>query len=83
MGTQSNDSTRPATSIDIHRIFGYLDDARTTEILALKPRLADLEDAAICLAGEHDVVAKSGHHIPVTAARIVEMLAAKEEGPKR
>ncbi len=74
---------RPAASIDIRKILGDLDDAKIAEILALKPSLADLEDVAICRAGDHDVLAKSGHHVPVTAARIIELLADEEEEPER
>jgi hypothetical protein len=74
---------RPATSIDIRRILGDLDDAKVATILAWKPGLADLEDAAICITGDHDVLAKSGHHVPATAARIVELLTEEEEEPER
>ena len=59
------------------------DDAKVAAIQALNPSLADLEDAAICMTGDHDVLAKSGHHVPVTAARIVELLAEDEEEPER
>ena len=74
---------RPVTSIDIRKILGDLDDAKVSTIQALNPSLVDLEDAAICMAGDHDVLAKSGHHVPATAARIVELLAEEEEEPER
>lgn len=84
MSKQSmNDGARPAESTDIRRILGDLDDARVTEILALKPSVADLDDVAVCMAGDHDVLAKSGHHVPVTAARIIELLADEEQEPDR
>jgi hypothetical protein len=35
------------------------------------------------MAGDHDVLAKSGHHVPVTAARIIELLADEEEEPEK
>ena len=70
-----DDSARPAASTDVRKILGDLDDAKIVEILNLKPSLADLDDVAVCMAGDHDVLAKSGHHVPVTAARIVELLA--------
>ena len=73
---------RPVTSIDIRKILGDLDDAKVSAIQALNPSLADLEDAAICMTGDHDVLAKSGHHVPATAARIVELLAEEEEEPE-
>jgi hypothetical protein len=84
MTKQSTDSTaRPASEIDIRHILGDLDDVKVTEILALKPSLAELEDVAICLAGDHDVLAKSGHHVPATAARIIELLTDEGEEPQR
>jgi hypothetical protein len=78
-----SDGARPAASNDIRKILGNLGDARIAEILALKPSLSDLDDVAVCMAGNHDVLAKSGHHIPVTAARIVELLADEEQEPGR
>jgi hypothetical protein len=84
MSKQSTDSTaRQATSGDVRKVLGDLDDAKVTEILALNPSLADLEDVAICMAGDHDVLAKSGHHVPVTAARIIELLVEEEEEPDK
>jgi hypothetical protein len=84
MSKKAVDSTgRPATSTDIRKVLGDLDDAKVSEILALKPSIADLEDVAICMAGDHDVLAKSGHHVPATAARIVELLADEEEEPEK
>lgn len=78
-----DDGARPAASADVRKILGDLDDAKITEILALKPSLADLDDVAVCMAGDHDVLAKSGHHVPVTAALIVELLADEEQAPDK
>jgi hypothetical protein len=75
-------AARPAEPADVRSILGDLAVARITDILALKPSLGDLEDVAICMAGDHDVLAKSGHHVPVTAARIIELLAGAEEPQK-
>ena len=79
----SADAARSAASVDIRKILGDLDDAKVADILALKPSLADLEDVAICMAGDHDVLAKSGHHVGLTAARIIELLAEAEEEPDK
>ena len=79
----SADAARSAASVDIRKILGDLDDAKVADILALKPSLADLEDVAICMAGDHDVLAKSGHHVALTAARIIELLAEAEEEPDK
>jgi hypothetical protein len=75
-------AARPAQSVDVRKILGDLDAAKITDILALKPSLADLECVATCMAGDHDVLAKSGHHVPVTAAQIIELLAEAEEEPE-
>jgi hypothetical protein len=80
MGNQSFDgAARPAASADVRRVLGHLDDVRVAEILALRPSLTDLEDAAICMAGDRDILAKGGHRVPPTAARIVDLLAQDEE----
>lgn len=66
---------------DIRRILGRLDDAKVAEILKLSPSLADVETAAMCLAGDHDVLAKSAHHTSGIAGSIVEIVADGEEDP--
>jgi hypothetical protein len=78
-----NGAARQATSGDVRKVLGDLDDVKVAEILALKPSLADLDDVAICMAGDQDVLAKSGHRVPAAAARIIELLAEQEEEPER
>ncbi len=78
-----DNTARPASMRDVRKILGELEDAAIAEILALKPTVADLEDAAICMAGDRDVLAKSGHDVPSIAARIVELLADEEQAPDR
>ena len=60
---------------DLRRVLGDLDDPKVMEILALKPSVTDLEEANVCLAGDHDVLAKRGHHPSARAVRIAEILA--------
>ncbi len=80
MSTKSTSSaTRPATREDFERILGNLDDPKVIDILELNPTVADLEEAAMCVAGDHDVLAKSGHHVSAVAAQVVEILTADEE----
>ena len=77
-------ASRPAASVDVRKVLGELDDVKVAEILALRPSLADLEDAAICVAGDHDILAQNGHHVPAKAAKIIELLAEEEpEEPER
>ncbi len=80
--TPSTAST--ASRDDLRRILGELSDPKLIEILELNPSVADLEEATMCMAGDHDVLAKSGHHVSATAGRIVEILTEEEEEePKR
>ena len=83
MKNQPTAGRAPVTSIDIRKILGDLDDAKVSAIQALNPSLVDLEDAAICMTGDHDVLAKSGHHVSATAARIIELLTEEEGEPER
>jgi hypothetical protein len=64
---------------DLERILGGLDEPKLIDVLELKPTVADLEAAAICMAGDHDVLAKSGRHVSTVAAKIIEILTADDE----
>jgi hypothetical protein len=66
----------------IRRILGSLTDKKMAEILKLSPALADVEAAAMCLAGNHDVLVKSAHHMSGIIEDIVEIVADDEEGPQ-
>lgn len=76
---------RPASAVsaagrdDLQRILGELSDPKLIEILELNPSIADLEEATMCMAGDHDILAKSGHHVSATAGRIVEIMTAEDE----
>lgn len=69
----------PVSSGDVRRIFGEVGDAKTIEILALRPGLRELEEAAVWAAGDGDVLAKSGRPLSRVAAAIVDILAAEDE----
>ena len=66
---------------DVRRILGRLEDAKVTKILELAPELSDVESAAMCLSGNHDVMAKSAHHTSALAEAIVEIVCLGEDGP--
>lgn len=82
-GPQPEAATHPAraTRADLHSILGDLDDGKVIEILALKPTVADVEEAAIYATGNGDVLAKSGHPCSDVAADIIDILTADEEEP--
>jgi len=64
---------------DLCRILGDIDDAKIIEILALKPTLPEVEQAAVWATGDGDVLAKSGHPLAGVASDIVDILTADEE----
>ena len=72
-------TTLTASRHDLRRILGELSDPKLIEILELNPTVADLEEATMCMAGDHDVLARSGHPISAAAGRIVEILREDEE----
>jgi len=71
--------SKQATRADFKRILGELDEPTIIELLAVDPNLEELQEAAICLAGDQDVLAKSGHHVSSKASRVVEIISATEE----
>lgn len=64
---------------DLKRILGELDDSKVVEILALRPTIPELEEAAVWAAGNGDVLAKSGRPLGRVAATIVDIMTADEE----
>jgi hypothetical protein len=67
-----------ATSEDVARILGNLDPTKMLPIMALRPTIADVEEASIWLGGDRDVF---GPGLPLKgiASRIVTILTADEE----
>jgi len=49
------------------------------DVLHLHPTVADLEEAAICLAGDQDVLGKEGHAVSPRANQVVDILSDDEE----
>jgi hypothetical protein len=69
----------PVGRADLIRILGETDDTKIVEILALRPTLPEVEEAAMWAAGNGDVLAKSGRPLGRIAAAIVAILTADEE----
>jgi hypothetical protein len=67
------------TEDDLRRILGDLGDAKTNAILALNPTFAQLEEAAVWLAGAGDPLAEAGRPLIGVAADIRDIIAAEEE----
>jgi hypothetical protein len=75
---------QPATAShdDLARILGEVDDAKIVEILALKPTLQELEEAAVWVTGDGDILAKYGHPLGGVVAAIVDIMISDEEEPR-
>jgi hypothetical protein len=67
-----------ATSDDVARILGDLDPSKMLSIIALRPTIVDVEEAAMWLAGDRDVF---GPGLPLqgVTSQIVAILTADEE----
>jgi hypothetical protein len=66
-----------ANSEDIKHLLGDLDDHVILDILALKPTIAELEESALRMEGEDDVLGGI-RPASVTVAQIMELAAATE-----
>jgi hypothetical protein len=67
-----------ATADDVARILGSLDATKMLPIMALRPTIADVEEASMWLGGDRDVFGP-GPPLKGIASRIVTILAADEE----
>lgn len=73
----SADTGKHATSDDVARILGNLDETKMLPIMALRPTIADVEEAAVWLGGDRDVFGPGV--LKGIASRIVTILTADEE----
>lgn len=64
---------------DVHRVLGELDDSKATAILALKPSMAELEQAALWASGAGEPLGAEGQPLAGVVGQIVEILAPEEE----
>lgn len=69
-----------ATHEDIKGILGDLDENKMLSILALRPTVADVEEASVCLGGDLDVFGPA-RPLKGIAGQIVTILTANEEEP--
>jgi hypothetical protein len=68
-----------ATRDDLLHLFGEIDERKLLDILALRPTVAEIEEASLWATGSGDVLAKDGHPLSSTAAEVVNILVADEE----
>lgn len=64
---------------DLTRVLGNLDDAEIVEILTLHPTVSEVEQAALWLAGEGEILATQGHTLSGVVAEIVDIVTGDEE----
>lgn len=64
---------------DLIRLLGELDDEQIAEILALRPTLAEVEQAAFWAAGQGDQLARKGKTLTGTISEIVDIVADDED----
>ncbi len=69
------------TADDIVRLLG--DTTPVAAILALRPRLADIEEAAAWQRGEGDLLSRSGHPLEGKPAAIFDLLQMEQEDSDR
>ena len=72
-----------ATSSDLHQILGDMDDSTAVAILALRPSVAQLEEAQVLLNGSGDVLGEEHRPLDGVVAQIFDMLAVVEEDEPR
>ena len=67
-----------ATTEDVIRILGDLDETKMLPIMTLRPKIADVEAASMWLGGDRDVF-EPGQPLKGIASQIVTILTADEE----
>ena len=78
---EARTSAKPAmaTRDDLLRLAGDVDERKVLDILALRPTVAEIEQAALWAAVDGDILAKGGHPLIGTAAEVLDILTADEE----
>jgi uncharacterized protein (DUF1810 family) len=79
----AENSNERATHRDVKDVLGNMDDSKLVAIMALRPTIADLEEASMWLSGDADVFG-AGRPVKGVAGEIVAILTAdEEEDPSR
>ncbi|MDE2181485.1 MAG: hypothetical protein KGJ78_00545 [Alphaproteobacteria bacterium] len=68
-----------ASASDLRRLLGDIASAKVQAILAIKPTLADVEEARAWSEGDGDLLSKTGHPLTGKAAMIYDVLSAGQE----
>lgn len=75
--------SKSATHDDLVRALGDVEASRAAAILALQPSIAEIEEAAVRLAGEEEDLADNPRQAKGVVAEILDILAVEEETEER
>jgi len=70
------------THDDVVHLFGEISDHTIVEILEVKPSYRELEEVAMRLAQENDVMGELERPLEGAAARVYDILARAQEFPE-
>ena len=76
--TTSDERIKLASADDVKSILGDLDEARLLDIMTLRPRIVDVEQASAWLSGDTDIFG-AGPPLKDIPGDIVEILTADED----
>jgi len=82
MTTKPADQTDPraiATSDDVKRSFGALNDLTVAAVLKAQPSLRDLTEAALLLRGDGDLIAREHREITANAQAVIDIVERADE----
>jgi hypothetical protein len=64
---------------ELLRVVGDVDESKLLAILALRPTIAEVEEAATWATGSGDMLGKTGHPLTGVVAQVFEILTADDE----
>lgn len=73
------DASRRATSEDVRRMLGDLEDVTVAEILSSQPTIGEVADAAVWARGDGDLAAHEHKELSAGALSVAEILLRQEE----
>jgi hypothetical protein len=71
---------RTARRSDLDRLLGDTDPSKLSQILALEPTMAEVEEAVLWSSGDGDILGKQGLQLTGKVAAIFDIIMADEQG---
>ena len=72
-------SLQSVSSGELRQIAGDISDAQLAEILALRPTVAEIEQAVMWANNEGDIIDRRGRALEGKVAKMLDILSAGEE----